>query len=168
MACITLLVSMSAQKRKAREAMIEEDLVGPRVFVMAVEAVRPLGALVRVVLLVAGQAAGLRLDLEDRLDMTGFALHQFVRAVQRMIGVGIVVEVNCRPCVGGVAGLAGCSEVSVVIVVFEVAGDAGDVHLVVERVLAVAVAAGQLRVPPIQCKTGVASVIERRIFPAGR
>ena len=57
---------------------------------------------------------------------------------------------------------------TVVIIVLEVARDARDIHLVVERILAVAVAAGQLRMPSIPGETRVARVIELRIFPAGR
>lgn len=165
---VALFVRVCAEQWKPRQAVIEEDLVGPRVFVMAVEAGRALGTLVRVVFLVAREAVGLRFDLEDRLDMTGLAFDQFMSTLQRVLGVYIMVEVNRGPGIAGVACLTGRSEMAFVVVVFEMAGDARDVHFVVERVLVVAVTAGQLRVPSFEGEARVARVIELGIGPAGR
>ena len=165
---VALLVSVRAQQRETCQPMVEEHLVGPGVLVVAVQAVRPLRAGVGVVFFVAREATCLRLGFEYRLYVTGLAFDEFVCTVQHMLRVHVVVEVNRRPCVGGMAGLADAPEVPVVIVVFRVAGDARDVHLVVERVFTVAVAAGQLRVFAVEREARVARMIEFRVFPAGR
>jgi hypothetical protein len=108
---------------------------------VAVEAAGSLRTIVGVVFFVAGETAGLRLDLEDRFDVAGLAFDKFVRTIQRMVRVDVVVEMNRCPCVGGMAGFAGAAEVTVMVVVFEVTRYARDVHLVVERILTVAVVA---------------------------
>jgi len=141
-ACVALLVSVRAEQRKARQAMIEEDLVRPGILVVAVEAAGALRTVVRVVFFVARETVCLRLDLEDRLQVARFTLDQFVRTVQHVFRIDIMVEMNSRPRVSGMAGFAGATEVAVMVVVFQVAGYARDVHLVVERILAVAVVAG--------------------------
>ena len=91
-----------------------------------------------------------------------------MRAVQRMARVDIVIEMDRRPCIGGVTGLASSSEVTLVVVVFQVTGNTGDIHLVVERILAVAVTAGQLGMVAVQGESRVTRMIELGVFPAGR
>ena len=100
--------------------------------------------------------------------MTGHAFDQLVCAVQRVVRVDIVVEVNRRPRLGRMAGLTGSSEMTVVVVVLEMAGDACDVQFVVEWILAVTVTACQLRVLAIERKTRVAHMIEFGVRPCGR
>ena len=57
---------------------------------------------------------------------------------------------------------------AVVVVVFEVARDTRHIHFIVERVLAVAVAAAQLRMLAVERKVRVTRMIELRVVPAGR
>lgn len=149
MTCITLFVGMCSQERETRQAVVEEDLVRPRILGMAVQADRPLRAVVGIVFFVTGQAAGVRFGFENRLDVALFACDQFVRAVEAMLRVGVMVEVNHRPCVRGMAGIAGAPEVAVMIVILEMARDAGDIHFVIERILAMAIAAGKFRMPSL-------------------
>ena len=141
MARIALLVRVRAEQWESSQAVVEEDLVRPGVFVVAVEAAGSLRTIVGVVFFMAGETAGLRLDLEDWLDVAGLAFDKFVRTIQRMVRVDVVVEMNRCPCVGGMAGFAGAAEVTVMVVVFEVTRYARDVHLVVERIRTVAVGA---------------------------
>ena len=168
MARVALLVRVRAQQRKAGQAVVEEDLVRPGILVVAIEAVGALGTVVRVVFFVAGKTVGLRFYLEDRLDMTGLALNQLVRTVQHVVRVGVVLEENRRPRLGGMAGIAGGAEMTVVVVVFQVTGDAGDVQFVGERVLAMAVATALLGMFSVEREVRIARMIELRVVPAGR
>lgn len=85
--------------------------------------------------------------------------------MQRMTGVDIVVEPEVIEALRHVAGITTFSEVSVVVVVFFVAGNAGHVHAVAERVVAMAVTAGQWRVLAREGKCSITSVVEGCVFP---
>lgn len=165
---VALFVGVRSQEWETCQAMIEEDQVRPRILGMAVQAGCSLCALMGVVFLVAVQAAGFRFGFEYRLDVTPFACDEFVRTVEPVLRVGVMVEVNCRPCFRSMAGIAGAPEMTFMIVVLEMAGDAGNVHFVVERILAVAVAAGKFRVPTLQCELRVTGMIELGVLPPCR
>ncbi len=168
MARVALLVGVSAEQREPREPVIEENLVGPGVLVVTIEAGGTLRAVVGVVFFVAVDALRQRFDLEDRLDVTGLAFEQFVGTVQRVLRVDIMVELHGGPRCGGVAGVAGDPEMTLVVVVLEMAGDTGDIVFVVEWIFAVAVTAAQFGVPAVQRETCVARMVELRVVPTRR
>ena len=165
---VALLVRVRAEQRKSCQAMVEEDLVRPGVFVVAIETVGTLGTVMRVVFFVACKTVRLRCYLEDRFDVTGLTLDQLVRTIEHVVRVGVVIEEDRRPRLGCMAGLAGGPEVTVMVVVFEVTGDAGDVQVIGERVLAMTVATALLGVFSIERKVRIARMIEFRVVPAGR
>ena len=86
---------------------------------MAVLALDALRAEMRVVFLVAGIASRRQCDFEDGFNMARFALERFMRAMNFMVGIDIVIEHDASPVGGDVAGLTNVTEVSIVIVVFE-------------------------------------------------
>jgi len=53
--------------------------------------------------------------------MARLALEFFMRAMNFMVGVDIVIKHDARPVSGNVAGLTNVTEVSIMIVVFEMA-----------------------------------------------
>ena len=99
--------------------MIKEHVLRPRYIVVAVLALDALCAQMRVVFLVAGIASRRQCNFEDRFNMARFALECFMRAMNFMVGIDIVVEHDAGPVSGNVAGLTDFAEVSIVIVVFE-------------------------------------------------
>ena len=60
MADIARLVGVRAEQRELRQAVIEENLPGPGILVVAVQTGRALRAVVGVVVLVTGEAIGQR------------------------------------------------------------------------------------------------------------
>jgi hypothetical protein len=88
------------------------------VAVLALDALR---AQMRVVFLVTGIASRLQRNLEDRFNVTRFALEFFMRAMNFMVGIDIVIKRHARPVSGNVAGFTNVTEVSIMIVVFEMA-----------------------------------------------
>jgi hypothetical protein len=101
--------------------VIKEHVFWPRYVVVAVLAFDALCAQMRVVFLVTGIASRLQCNLEDRFNVTCFALEFFMRAMNFMVGIGIVIKHHARPVSGNVAGLTNVTEVSLMIVVFEMA-----------------------------------------------
>ena len=112
-------------------------------------------------------AAGQRFLIEDGLDMAGFAFERYMCAVQYMVRICVVVENDVGKAFRYVAGLATLSHVAVVIVVFAVAGKTAGIHLVAERIVAVAIATDEQRMLAGQFESGIACVIERGVLPLG-
>ena len=101
--------------------MIEEHVLRPRYIVVTVLALDALRAEVRVVFLVAGITSRRQCNLEDGFDVACLALECFMRAMNFMVGIDIVIKHHASPVSGDVAGLTNVAEVSIMIVVFEMA-----------------------------------------------
>ncbi len=86
---------------------------------MAVLALHTLGAEMWVIFLVTGIASRPRCHIEDRFYMAGLALERFMRALNFMIGIDIVIKRDTIPVGGDVAGLTSVAKVPVVVVIFE-------------------------------------------------
>ena len=100
---------------------------------------------VLVVLLVARNARLLQLVVVEVPRVAALALHLSMLAPQRVLGVGVVIERDVGPGLGGVAGLAFLAELALVLVVLLVAGDASE-RCVLEGAVAVTVFARNRRV----------------------
>lgn len=81
MAGVAFDVQVLAEERESRQIVVEEYIVCPRNLVVTILAERALSALVRVVVLVTGEAVGLELDLEYGLDVAFLALDRLMRTV---------------------------------------------------------------------------------------
>ena len=97
MARAALSVGMAAKQREAGEIVIEEEILRPIDFAVTIIAGKPLRAIVRVVLRVAGVTVVAEGDVEYRLHMAEFALEQTVGAVQRVTGIECVIKADCVP-----------------------------------------------------------------------
>lgn len=165
---LALLVGMLAQQREARQIVIEEHIVLPGRFVVAIAALDALLALMRIVFRVAVIAGRMQGDVEYRFDMAGLTFDFFVRADERMFGIDVVIEHDGDPFLAHMAGIACVAEVTAVIVVFQMTGYASSLHLIGERIFAVTVVAGQVGMPSLQEKIRVPVVIETGIGPVSR
>ena len=116
---IAFLAAMLAEQWEACQIVIKKHVFWPRYIVVAVLALDALRAQMRVVFLVTGIASRRQCNFEDRLNMARFALEFFMRAMNFMVGVDIVIKHHASPVSGNVAGLTDFTEVSIVIVVFE-------------------------------------------------
>ncbi len=97
--------------------------------------------------------------------MTIIAGNGLVRAVQRKVGSEIVIE-SCRvPRFTAVARTTVVAAMTFVVIVFEVATDTSHVHDISERVLTVAVGAGQSCVLELQWEVSVVVVVETGVVP---
>jgi hypothetical protein len=99
--------------------MIKKHVFWPRYIVVAVLTLDALRAEMWVVFLVTGIASRRQCNFEDRLNMARFALEFFMRAMNFMVGVDIVIKNDARPVGGNVAGFANVAKASIVIVIFE-------------------------------------------------
>lgn len=97
---------VQADEGKARDVMIEHDLLAPASVLVAFLAGRSELSLMRVVLLVAGSARRCEFVAIEVAGMTGTAFGGRVLAVEREFGGLVMVERNRRPLRGGVAGFA--------------------------------------------------------------
>jgi hypothetical protein len=157
-----------AEQREACQPVVEENIVLPRQFVVAVGAPRPHGTAVRVVILMTRQAVRSRRCIEDRLDMASGTFSISMCAKQRMSRVDVMIEMHVRPPGRRMTGIAGTTEVPVVVVVVFVTGDAGRTQAVGERVGAMTTVASLLGVHAIEGKLCVALMIEARFVPTNR
>jgi hypothetical protein len=121
----TFGIAVFAKQRKSREAMIKENVLRPRVLIVAVFANRSLGALVRIVVLMAQAAGRRRLSVEHGLDVTGGAFDSGVRTAKGVLRIDVVIESQSCPLCGYVAGVTAFAKVSLVIVIVVMAGVAG-------------------------------------------
>ena len=99
--------------------MIKEHVLRPRHIVVAILALDALRAEVRVIFLVAGIASRRQRNFEDRFDMACLTLERFMRAMNFMVGIDIVIEHDAGPVSRDVAGFANVAKASIVIVIFE-------------------------------------------------
>jgi len=118
---IAFLAAMLAEQWEACQIVIKKHVFWPRYIVVAVLALDALRAEMWVVFLVTGIASRRQCNFEDRLNVTRLALEFFMRAMNFMVGVDIVIKHDARPVSGNVAGLTNVTEVSIMIVVFEMA-----------------------------------------------
>ena len=122
-----------------------------------------------VVVKVTRIARGVQCNVEYGLNVAIVAGNNFVTAEQLVLRVFVVVEDRLIP--GDAAAVAGVTLITAMLivgVVFEVARYAGLVHLVLEGIFGMAVAAGQVGVTAKQIKIGVAGMVKARIVPVTR
>jgi hypothetical protein len=164
----TFRLCVPAQQRKTCEIVIEEDIVLPRQFAVAVKALRTLRPLMGVIVLMARETVPSQFRFEDWLDVAGFAFSLSMRADQCVFRVFFMIEMDVSPTAAGVAGLTGFAEVAFVIVVLQVAGNTGRIEFIGERVLAVAAGTFLFGMLAVQQEIRVAVVIETGVVPAFR
>jgi len=116
---IAFLATVLAEQREACQIVIKEHVLRPRHIVVAVLALDALRAEVRVVFLVAGIASRRQRNFEDRFDMACLTLECFMRAMNFMVGIDIVIKHDASPVSRDVAGLTNIAKVPVVIIIFE-------------------------------------------------
>ena len=124
MAGIALGLFMLAEQRELRQAMVEEDLVLPGQFVVAILAGCAQGLFVWLVFFVTGETLGFQRHIEHRLDVTRGALGLRVLAEQSMPGVDGMIESYVGPTSRHMARVALLAEVGFVVVILLVAGKA--------------------------------------------
>lgn len=140
--------------------MIEKHRVLPVNFGVAVFTLCAQCFFVRIVVEMAGFAARLELNLKNRLDMTVVARHFLVQASERVVGVLTVIENRLGPFRTDMADVALATTVFVVFVIFKVARYALAIHLIVKRVVGMAVVASQFGMRSLQRKLGVTAMIK--------
>lgn len=171
MAAIAFLdIRVCAEQGETRQVVIEARRVGPCGFVVTIGALVSERRLVSIVVAMTVDALLARFLLENGLDMAVETGNRFVRTMQGIVGVLVVVKMPLVPGRGRMAGIAVRPVMPVMIVILTVAGDTGHVHGIdiVERVVAVAVIAAQLGVTAIEREVGIARVIEARVLPVSR
>ncbi len=114
-------IAVFAEQRETRQVMIEEDVLGPRGFVVAVLANCPLGSLMRIVFFMAVAAACRWRGIKQRFDVATGAFDIRMSAVERVSGFDIVIERELRPIVSDMARFTTLAKVFVMIVVVFVA-----------------------------------------------
>lgn len=122
-------------------------------------------AFVRIIVRVAIVAPCFEFDLKYRLDVAFVAGNFLVRTVQQVIRVSVMIKKRFRPIVGAVTAFTFVTEVTVVLVVFQMAGDTGRFQRIGERVLAVTIIAGKLRMAAVQDEIGIPGMVKARIVP---
>lgn len=117
------LLTVLAEQREPGQAMVEKDVILPRVFVVTVRARYSQRAVMGVVFFVAGQAVSGQGHIENRLDVASLAFSLGMRATEGVSGVCGVIELHIRPSGAHMTGLALRAEMSLVVVVFLVTAD---------------------------------------------
>ncbi len=141
MAGQALGVFVFAEQRKTRQAMIEEDVLCPRGFVVAVLASCSLGSLVRIIFLVTVAATHRRLSVKQRFDMTTSTFYIGMRTLEDVSGVDVVIKRKLRPLVRDMACFATLPKVPLVIIVALMARETGCGQLISKWVITMAVTA---------------------------
>jgi len=116
---IAFLAAVLPEQWETCQIVIKKHVFRPRYIIVAVLALDALRAEMRVVFLVTGIASRRQCYFENRFNMARFAREFFMRAMNFMVGIDIVIKNDARPVSGNVAGLTDITEVSIVIVVFE-------------------------------------------------
>jgi len=106
----TFCSSVFAQQREPGQVMIKEDIVLPGLLVVAVLASRSLRALMGIVFFVTIVATRQQLNLESGFEVTGCALKFFVRAIEPVARVNVVVKYNNGPAVSDMACITGLAQ----------------------------------------------------------
>ena len=148
--------------------MVEENVILPGVLVVAIETLRPLRSLVGIFVFVARQAVGLQSDIENWFKMAGEAFERLVRASQCIAGSGVMVEAGILPKIVFMTGATIVAEMAVVIVIFQVTAHTRDIEFVRERLFTVTITTDEFTMPAVECKSGVAGMVEAGIGPARR
>lgn len=157
---------MRAEQWERGQAVIEEHLILPRTFVVTVVAYNPERSFVCVVGLMAGEAVAFERDVEYRFDMACRAFRHFVRAIQRIVGIDVVIELDNRPFHVAVTRFTGLSKMSIVRIVVQMTGYAFHLELIRKRITAVAIVAGQVRMPAEERKIRVVVMVEPGVEPS--
>lgn len=79
-----------------------------------------------------------------------------------------MVEFRVLPLQSDMAGFAFTTTVTFVIIIFDMAGYAGAIHLIIERIVTMAVFADQLTVTAFKREFRIAAVIKARVVPGDR
>lgn len=153
------------QKRVAGELLVIELPEIPGIGRMAGVAIFPQRAFVVVILFMAADAVGAGAG-KLVADVAALAGHGTVQAHQREIGEVVIEAIDDFPAVGDVAGGAHLHFRILVDIVRRVAGSAVARQIVLQCA-DVAIGAGEGPVVSGERKTGLARVIECRLFPAG-
>ena len=157
---IALLLGVPAKQRKRGQIVIEEHVLSPSQFTMAIGARRSLRAVMRIIRRVAGIAAGIKWRVENRFDMTRFAGRRGVLAQQFMARVTGMLETDVRPFGRCMTGLAGLTEMTVMVVVVGMAADTLRRQSVGKGFIAVAIATRQVRMRAVQSESRIARMVE--------
>jgi len=165
---IALWFGVRSEQWEPRQVVVEKHVVLPGVLGMAIETLRSLRSLVRVIVFVTRQAVVQQGGIENRLDMTGLTFERLVSPVQRVARDDLVVKPGIFPEIVAMTGAAIVAEVTVVTVVFAVATHTRDVEFIRKRVFAVTVVTDEFAVPAVECELSVAGVIETGIGPTDR
>ena len=161
-------VAVLAEEGETRQAMIEEYVFLPGLFIVAVAAHCALGSAVGVVVFVTLAASCQRLRLKQGLDMAGGAFDRDVGSMERVTRVRVVIESHLSKALRHVAGVAAFSKMPVVVVIVLMAGNACGIHRVTEGVVAMTVGAHQRRVFAGQVERGIAGMVKRCVMPVSR
>jgi len=148
--------------------MIKERRVLPNRLVVAIAALFAQRTVVRIVVQVTGVAVCHQFHCEYRFDVAVDAGDLLVPAKQLVVRVRVVIKERFGPRIAGVAGVALIAAMTIMLVIFKMAGRAGHIHLVLKRILGVAVATGEICMFEEQLKICVARMIEARVVPVGR
>ena len=159
---------MVAEQREACQPVVEENIVLPRQFGVAVSTPRPHGTAMRVIILMTCEAVRSRRCIEDRLDMASGTFSISMCAKQRMSRVDVMIEMHVRPPGRRMTGIAGTTKVPVVVVVVFVTGDAGRTQAVGKRIRAMATVTSLFGVHTVERKLRIALMIEARFVPTNR
>ena len=123
--------------------MIEEYVFLPGLFVVAITAHLSLRSIVWIIVFVTVTTIGQWFCFKQGFDVAGGAFHGDVCAMERMLGIDVMIESNLDKTVWNMACVATLPEVCFMVVVVPVAGDTCSVHGVAERVVRVTIVADQ-------------------------
>lgn len=143
MAGRTLGIRVFPKQRESRQAMVEKYVLGPRLVVVAIVTQHALRTAVRVIVFVTFATARKGFGFEHWFNVARVALQRDMGPMQYVTGIDIVVERDVRKALGQVAGIALLPHVTVVIVVFAVTRKACCIHVVAERIVAMAITADE-------------------------
>jgi len=152
-----LYPGMAADKRKACQVMIEKHILPPFAFIVAALTAIAQLALVRVILFVAGDAAGTQFNPEWVRLVAGLAFYLPVRSAQREFGIAGMVEVHPFPLCRCVAGPAFGTKAALMHILQVMTGEACRAQILV-MFAGMAALAGNLPVRSCQPEFGLAVV----------
>lgn len=156
-----------AEQRESRQAVIEKHVILPCTLVVTIVAYDPQGLVVRIIRRMTSEAPAFKRDIENRFDVARGALDRLVRAVQRVVRVDVVIEVDRRPLFITVTLGTFRTKMAIVRVIVEMTSCALRIQRVGKRIGAMAGVAGEIRMPAKKRKIRVAIMIEPGIEPSG-
>jgi len=123
---------------------------------------------VRIVVLVARVTASYEVDVKNRFDVA-FGAGNFSMAAEKfVVCMNIVIKERFDPLCTAMASVAPIAAVPVMRVIFEMARGTSHVHLVLKRVLRVAIAALQCGMFAFKREFGIADMIKTGVVPVRR